>query len=868
MQRFWSWLAVTPGRHALVVSLVGLVVTLALGVGITRLEFSTGTESYLRTDSQVYRDNVRYQELFGGNPLLTAITMDEGSTVDELFTPGNIEEMERVAEELRAQEDVRGVISPVTALEFSSDLVQPPEGGTVFDAVGTKALTDAQAAAEARGDTESAEARSADLAATSARLLAIPPEQQVLENPAYVQFLLYTNDLCSSTRPAEGDEVASCPNAEDPATPLVGTGDKQIRKGLLPFFPDPTHAAMATRLDGNLELADDSAAAEAAVDVAESMRLEGAATVTTGPSLLLEEINDYLQRGMLTLGAVGVGLTLLILLLFFHVRWRLLPLGVVLLGLVWAFGAAGYLGIPLTLVTIAGLPVMLGLGVDYAIQMHSRIEEEVILGESPHPIQSAARGLGPALVVVIFDAVFALVAIQRSEVPMIKEFGWLLIVGVVAIGISSIINPLAIVGMREWRRPTATRPGYAQGRMARMAVWLGSAPGALGLWFAVAAVAVFAVGSALEPKLDLEADPVRWINPAGETHQRIEDVEDAVGGGSELGVFLQARDGQDLLSDQAAVDFADRLAEDAMAEHGDALVYGTSIVSTVAALTDLPGAEHETPAAETVRAAWDLAPEDIRGSTAADDGQALNVVFLAAAEAPDGRELSIPDQAVVVDDLATTPQPDELTYTLSGLSVIGVGLFESLHSNLVQLTWLAVLLVFAFLWVRLRSLTRAALSMVPVLVSTGVVTIAVYVLPIKLSPMTAVGGPLVVAACTEFTSLILLRYLEERRRGLEPRVAMDVTSARTGRAFFVSAMTAVGGVAVLALSSLPLLRDFGIFMAVKVAIALLAALVILPPLVVWADRSGRVSRGMLEREEQPFLDVPRSRAEAGAQAAT
>ena len=29
--------------------------------------------------------------------------------------------------------------------------------------------------------------------------------------------------------------------------------------------------------------------------------------------------------------------------------------------------------------------------------------------------------------------------------------------------------------------------------------------------------------------------------------------------------------------------------------------------------------------------------------------------------------------------------------------------------------------------------------------------------------MTAVGGPLVVAACTEFTSLILLRFVEEAR---------------------------------------------------------------------------------------------------------
>ncbi|HRN29489.1 MAG TPA: hypothetical protein PK890_07295, partial [Terrimesophilobacter sp.] len=43
---------------------------------------------------------------------------------------------------------------------------------------------------------------------------------------------------------------------------------------------------------------------------------------------------------------------------------------------------AGYLGIPLSVVTIAGLPVMLGVGIDYAIQMHARIEEEVVVTDT------------------------------------------------------------------------------------------------------------------------------------------------------------------------------------------------------------------------------------------------------------------------------------------------------------------------------------------------------------------------------------------------------------------------------------------------------------------------------------------------------
>jgi predicted RND superfamily exporter protein len=158
--------------------------------------------------------------------------------------------------------------------------------------------------------------------------------------------------------------------------------------------------------------------------------------------------------------------------------------------------------------------------------------------------------------------------------------------------------------------------------------------------------------------------------------------------------------------------------------------------------------------------------------------------------------------------------------------------------------------------VRLRSVIRSLLSLVPVAIAVGASSLVAYALGLKLSPMTAVGGPLVVAACTEFTSLILLRFVEERGRGLEPQEAIDVAAGRTGRAFIVSALTAVAGVAVLSFSSLPLLRDFGRIVALNVTIALLSALVVLPPLLVWAERRGWVTRGLLKEHHEPFLDTP------------
>ncbi len=72
----------------------------------------------------------------------------------------------------------------------------------------------------------------------------------------------------------------------------------------------------------------------------------------------------------------------------------------------------------------------------------------------------------------------------------------------------------------------------------------------------------------------------------------------------------------------------------------------------------------------------------------------------------------------------------------------------------------------------------------------------------------------------------------------------------------VSGLTAIAGVAVLSFSSLPLLRDFGRIVAMNVTVALLSALVVLPPLLVWADKRNWVSRGLIHKAPEPFIPTP------------
>lgn len=801
MHKYWAWLGLNLGKHAGIVSIVGLLITITLGFGITKLEFTTGQDSYLNKDEEIYKNSVAYQELFGGQAMITLVTLAEGQELVDLFTPENVEQWRAVDAELKEQggDNIFGVVTPLTALEFTNALVLP-ESGNVTEGVAAQILL---GAAERDPTPEGQAIRNESSIETLARVNAIPEEDRVIGNEAWNELLIYDN---------EGG----------------------IRKALWPFFPNESNAQMVVRLPGNLDIETEGSAAQLVEDVAADLEFGDATVSTTGAPVLLRDLNDYLTSGMLVLGAIAVGLMIIILLVAFDVRWRLLPLGVVLVGVVWAFGMAGYLGIPLTVVTIAGLPVMLGVGIDYAIQMHARIEEEVVIDSEVHPIQESSRALGPALLVVTFDAIFAFTALRFAKVPMIRDFGLLLSVGIAMICLCSIVGPLAALGIREYKSPTVGKD-FRTGTLGRVVLRLGSLPSRIAPFLIAGSVIIFLGGLSVEDDLTLQTDPVEWVNQRSQVIEDLDRLQAETQSSSELGVFVES----DPVFTDETVAFVDGFAKRELTDNPRELLTASSIVTTVSFLMEIPGAGDVVPLGAEVEAAYEAAPRDIQISTANLDEGALNVIFRTG-------DSSLEERAVVVNEIRETiDPPDGVEATPSGLAVVGVGLLENLEANRVLLTYLAILFVFLFLSVRLRSVVRSLLSLVPVLIAVGAASAVAYALDLKLSPLTAVGGPLVVAVCTEFTSLILLRFVEERRRGLTPRAAVDVTATRTGRAFIVSAMTATAGVGVIATSSLPLLRDFGIIVAMNVAVALLSALVILPPMLVWADERNWVSRGLV-----------------------
>ncbi|HVE19187.1 MAG TPA: hypothetical protein VNB52_08880, partial [Ilumatobacteraceae bacterium] len=123
MANFWRSAGQLLSRRTAATVVVVLLVTIGLGIGLQRLDFSTGQNSYIDPASQVARDNERYQNLFGGENMVVLFTVDEGKSVVDLFTPANVTKFGDVEKQMLTSDAIQSVVSPLTLLQWTQDLI-------------------------------------------------------------------------------------------------------------------------------------------------------------------------------------------------------------------------------------------------------------------------------------------------------------------------------------------------------------------------------------------------------------------------------------------------------------------------------------------------------------------------------------------------------------------------------------------------------------------------------------------------------------------------------------------------------------------------------------------------------------------------
>jgi predicted RND superfamily exporter protein len=226
----------------------------------------------------------------------------------------------------------------------------------------------------------------------------------------------------------------------DPLKPL-GTPKPRFQY----LFPTPNSALVQIRLKPGLP---DNvrrhaiALIRAAVAMPDWRLAHGERYFVTGVPVIVSDLTGAITHSIVVLLFAALLVMAAVLALVFRQRLRLLPLGIAVGAAALTFGALALSGASLTMASIGALPVLIGLAVDYAIQFQSRYEE--LRGTSadgaraePDPAELVPRAaaLGaPTLAAAGLATAggFAVLALPviGSPVPMVRDFGVLLVVGV------------------------------------------------------------------------------------------------------------------------------------------------------------------------------------------------------------------------------------------------------------------------------------------------------------------------------------------------------------------------------------------------------------------------------------------------------
>ncbi|HVD38383.1 MAG TPA: MMPL family transporter [Solirubrobacterales bacterium] len=563
--------------------------------------------------------------------------------------------------------------------------------------------------------------------------------------------------------------------------------------------------------------------------------LEGGSYVVSGAPVVIDGVSRALEDALLVLFALAVAVMAFVLLLVFRSRWPLLPLAIALMAAAITFGLLALVGGSLTMASIAALPILVGLAVDYAIQLQARVDETDSIREG------AARG-GPTIAAACAATIAGFLALQLSPIPMVRGFAWFLIVGVaVAFVLAFTVGPAVqtLLGRvaRAQGTPSIQRRGPLTARdrtrpperLLSLALANPTAVLAVGVGLAV-------MGWAAGTRVDTVTD-IRELAPQNvKAVEGLNELQDTTGVSGELDVSITAPDLTDPETVEWMVGFKKRVLE-ANGFEGENPSCLDAEICPGPALSDFLVRGGETPTAKRIDATLSaLSPYALRQVAPIDPetGEVGNEALISFGI----RAQSLEDQQKLVERVreAIGETLAGVDVQLAGLSVIAAESASELSSSRYWLTLAGIALVGLALLLIYRSWRRALVPLVPTVLATGWASLLLWITGIPLNPMSAALGALTIAIATEFGVLLSGRFHEERRGGAGAEEALRRAYSRTGAAVLASGVTAIAGFAVLVASDVQMLRDFGLVTVVDLAAALTGVLVVLPATLLLLER--------------------------------
>ena len=280
-----------------------------------------------------------------------------------------------------------------------------------------------------------------------------------------------------------------------------------------------------------------------------------------------------------------------------------------------------------------------------------------------------------------------------------------------------------------------------------------------------------------------------------------------------------------------------------LTDHADQIVGADSLVTTLKLDQNAAAAVPAEQRAAALAAAIAAIPKDVRINLVSDDHTATSINF-------NTKRLSISQLDTLIHQIKhEADAPDGVRLAAGGTVALGAAAISAITDNRTTIAIAGFIAVLIGLMVVYRSPRRAVMPVIPIILVTGWSSGVMWLFDIELNPLTAVMSALIIGVGTEFTVLLLERFWEELDRGVTRHQAIGRAVSRVGGSITASALTVAAGFGALTASSFPALRDFGKVTVIDVLLALVATLVIVPPLALWLTPRARATGSATERRE-------------------
>ena len=587
-----------------------------------------------------------------------------------------------------------------------------------------------------------------------------------------------------------------------------------------------------------------------------------------GVPMIVADMISFIRHDLTSFGlGVLVFLVSMLFLIFRNPRWVILPMVCCFTSVLFMFGFLGLVGWKVTVVSSNFTSLLLIITLSLCVHLivrYNELHDEIPGADQATMVKEMVRSKAVPSIYTALTTIVAFASLLTSDIRPVIDFGWMMAIGIsFALLISFAIFP---AGLMLYKNPVKFSPRFdITGIITRTcAHWVEyRSKSTLTIFVVLTIVSVIGIS-----KLTVENRFIDYFKPTTEIYQGMELIDRQLGGTTPLEVIIDAD--PDFFTDKAQEDafaeddpFEDDFFEEEESEaglSGSSYWYNSYQIDTLKNihnyLDELPETGKVLSMATTMILMQQLnedlpldnislavihkkLPESIKEALfrpyMTEDGNQVRFSLRVIDSNPNLRRDSLLKKIRLdlTEKLDIKPEQIHLT----GMFVLYNNVLQSLFSSQIMTIGVVFLVIMAMFIIQFRSLRLAIISIIPNLISAGMVLGLMGLLNIPLDIMTITIAAITIGIAVDDTIHYVHRFNEELSIDDDYLAAMKRCHDSVGRAMYYTSITIIIGFSILTLSNFIPTIYFGLFTGLAMLIAMFANLTLLALLLIyWKPR--------------------------------